>query len=257
MNTTQQNKHALKRKHNSGMTLAEVMGVAAISAAVLGVVITAVVKARQSTAYKNVPALIDQAKSAIMTATQKPGGLAYPPLTYETATGAIPTTGALLGAASASVVSNAATLDNALLSEGVLDKPINLDFGTRTNTPNGSNTAPLLWNPATHTFYCSPDAAPTQDYSSMTRLICAMSTTNAPGTDGTNYYLDNSGTSLPTSTRVVTLVIPGVGINDAITCANYINNSATATVTGNTAGPATYGAPVNGVVTMYCHVTHY
>ena len=144
-----------------------------------------------------------------------------------------------------------------LLAEGDIDKPINLDFGSRVNVPGGTSTAPLLWNPTTNAFYCNPDAAPTQDFSNMTHVQCAMSTTNPPGTDGTNFYLDNSLTSLPTSTRVVALIIPGVTINDAIALANYVNNSTTATVTGNTAGPVTYGTPTNGLVTVYYHIAHY
>jgi competence protein ComGC len=257
METTTPNRNIRKRKNNSGMTLVETLGVMAIIAAALAITITSVIKSRQATAYKNVPALVDQIKAGLMTFTQKTGGMAYPPLTYETATGGIPTTGALLGAATAAVVSKAATIDTVLLAEGIIDKPISLDFGSKVNVPNGSSTAPLLWNAATNSFYCNPDAAPTQDFTPMTHIQCAMSTTNAPGTDGTNFYLDNSNTSLPTSTRVVALIIPGVTTNDAIALANYVNNSTSATATGNTSGPVTYGTPTNGTVTVYYHVAHY
>jgi type II secretory pathway pseudopilin PulG len=257
MQTILPRKNRQKLTSTSGFTLLEIMGVAAIAALIVAGSITAVVKSRQRAAMRNVPSVVDQIKAALTTFTSKSGGMAYPPLTVETATGSIPTTGALLGAASATVVTKACTLDNVLLTETVIDKPINLDFGTRTNVPNGTSTAPVIWNTSTNTFNCVPDATPTQDFSNMTHLQCAMSTTNAPGTDGTNFFLDNSGTAMATNTRVVALVIPGVGINDAIALANYVSNSTSATATGNTMGPVAYATPTAGLTTVYYYIAAY
>jgi len=91
------------------------------------------------------------------------------------------------------------------------------------------------------------------------RVICSLSTANVPGTDGTNYYTANSGTSLPANTRVVTLVIPGVSATDAADCANFINNTSTATSSAaNTLGRVAYAAPnATGLVTLYCLVATY
>jgi prepilin-type N-terminal cleavage/methylation domain-containing protein len=241
----------------AGFTIPEVLAVLAIGAAVAAIAITAVVKARQQASYKLPSQLVDNIKGSLQVFTQKTGAMSYPPLTYETATGSIPTSGALLGAASASVVSKAATLDVVFLSEGINDKPTNLDFGGRAINPGGTTTAPLLWNSSTNVFFCNPDAAPTQDFSGMTHIQCALSTSNAPGSDGTNFFLDPSNTALPTGTRVVSLVIPSVTTNDAVNLANYVNNNSTATVTGNTSGAVAYGTPVNGLVTVYYYVASY
>lgn len=248
-----------KRGKSAGFTLIEIMAAAAIAAASIAAIVVATVKAQHRSAIRDVPTVIQQVQTALVTFTQKVGGSPYPPITNAPATSSIPTTGPLLGAAPAATVSAAATIDNVLLTEGVMEKAIHLAIGSANNTPAGAGTAPLLWSTTTNTFYCNPDAVPNQDFTLVPRVICSLSTTNVPGTDGTNYYTNSSATSLPANTRVVTLVIPGVSAADAADCANYINNTSTATsAAANTLGRVTYAAPnAAGQVTLYCLVATY
>ena len=248
-----------RRGNSAGFTLIEIMAAAAIAAASIAAIVVATVKAQHRSAIRDVPTLVQQVQTALVTYTQKVGGSPYPPITNAPATSSIPTTGALLGAAAPATVSAAATIDNVLLTEGVMEKAIHLAIGSANNTPAGAGTAPLLWNTTTNTFYCNPDAAPNQDFTLVPRVICSLSTANVPGTDGTNYYTANSGTSLPANTRVVTLVIPGVSATDAADCANFVNNTSTATSSAaNTLGRVTYAAPnAAGQVTLYCLVATY
>jgi len=248
-----------KQGNSAGFTLIEIMAAAAIAAAAVAAVVVGVVKAQHTAAIRNVPIVIQEVKTGLATLTQKVGGSPYPPITNAPATSSIPTSGALLGAATASAVSAAATIDNVLLTEGDMDRPIHISVGSANNTPAGAGTAPLLWNTTTNTFYCSPDAAPNVDYTQMTRVICSLSTTDVPGTDGSNYYTTNAGTSLNANTRVVTLVIPGVSATDAADIANLVNNSSTAvSSTANTTGSVTYAAPNSaGTTTLYCLVAQY
>jgi hypothetical protein len=191
---------------------------------------------------------------------QKAGGLGYPPVTSATATTAFVLNGTALSAASAATISNAATLDSVLLTERFLESPVNVGIGSSNNQPTGTMAHPLLWSPSSNYFYCQPDAAPDFNYSNVPHLICQLSTTNVPGTDGSNFYLDASQTAIPTNSRVVCLMIPGVLGQDAATLSNQMDNKTTASATAaNTLGRVTYAAPSapSGLTTIYVYVANF
>ena len=128
------------------------------------------------------------------------------------------------------------------------------------NTPTGTMAHPLLWSPTGNYFYCNPDAAPDFNYTLVPHLMCQLSTTNVPGTDGTNFYLDASLTPLPTNSRVVCLMIPGVLGSDAAQLSNQYDNKNTSTATAAvTTGRVAYAVPnaTTGLTTVYMYVANY
>lgn len=246
--------------YSAGFTLIEILGVLAIIGLIAGIVAVGVNKGRKAAAITNVIGTVQHVQSALQQFVQKPGGLGYPPVTSATATTAFNLSGTALSAASASTISNACTLDSVLLTERFLESPINVGIGSANNQPTGTMTHPLLWSPTGNYFYCNPDAAPDYSYANVPHLICQLSTTNVPGTDGSNFYLDASLTALPTNSRVVCLMIPGVLGQDAAMLSNQMDNKTTASATAaNTLGRVTYAAPSSpsGLTTVYVYVANF
>jgi prepilin-type N-terminal cleavage/methylation domain-containing protein len=254
------NKNQKKLKHTRGFTLLEVLGVLGIIGLIAGIVAVGVNKARKSGAIANVIGTAQHVQSALQQFVQKPGGLGYPPITNSTSSSAFVLNGALLSAASATTISNACTLDGVLLAERFMESPINVGLGSANNSPTGTMAHPLLWSPTNNYFYCNPDAAPDFNYSNVPHLMCQIATTNVPGTDGTNFYLDASQTPLPTNSRVVCLMIPGVQGTDAAALSNQMDNKTTALATAaNTLGRVVYAAPSlpSGQTTVYVYIANF
>jgi prepilin-type N-terminal cleavage/methylation domain-containing protein len=251
-----------KQKLNSsqGFTLVEILGVLAIIGLIAGIVAVGVNKGRKAAAITNVIGTVQHVQSALQQFVQKPGGLGYPPVTSAATTAGFVLNGTSLSAASASAISNAATLDSILLTERFLESPVNVGLGSANNQPTGAMAHPLLWSPTGNYFYCNPDSAPDFNYSNVPHIICQLSTTNVPGTDGSNFYLDASLTAIPTNSRVVCLMIPGVLGQDAATLSNQMDNKTTASATAaNTLGRVTYVAPSapSGLTTVYIYVANF
>jgi len=247
-------------RSNQGFTLLEILGVLAIIGLIAGIVAVGVNKGRKSAGITNVIGTAQHVQSALQQFVQKPGGLGYPPITNAANTSAFVLNGATLSAASAATISNAATLDNVLLTERFLESPINVGLGSANNAPTGTMAHPLLWSPTGNYYYCNPDAAPDFNYTNVPHLMCQLSTTNVPGTDGTNFYLDASQTALPTNARVVALMIPGVQGTDAAALANQMDNKTTASATAaNTLGRVAYAAPnaQSGLTTVYVYIANF
>jgi type IV pilus assembly protein PilA len=246
------------RRPQSGFTLLEILGVVAIIGILAAIAIPSVQKARRNSALTAAVKTVSVVSGAVQQFMQKPGGPGYPPLTEAAATGsfALNSSNAALTGATAAAVSKAATLDSVLLAERTLESPISFGIGSAVNTPTGS--VALLWDTANNYFNTSPAAAPTLDHSALARIECQVSTTNAPG-DGTNFYLDASNTSLPASSRVVSIVIPGVLGADAAALANLMDNKSSASASAaNTSGRVAYAAPsASGTTTVYLYVGHY
>jgi prepilin-type N-terminal cleavage/methylation domain-containing protein len=249
-----------KLNSTQGFTLLEILGVLAIIGLIAGIVAVGVNKGRKSAGVTNVIGTAQHVQSALQQFVQKPGGLGYPPITNSANTSAFVLNGATLSAATAATISNACTLDSVLLTERFLESPINVGLGSANNSPTGTMAHPLLWNPTNNYFYCSPDAAPDFNYTNVPHLMCQLSTTNVPGTDGTNFYLDASQTALPANARVVALMIPGVQGTDAAALANQMDNKSTALATAaNTLGRVTYIAPnaLSGLTTVYIYIANF
>lgn len=249
-----------KLNSNQGFTLIEILAALTIIAIVISISAVGLNKARKVAALTNVAGTVQHVQAALQQFVAKPGGLGYPPITSATAATAFPLSGATLSAASGATISAAATLDAVLLTERYLESPINVGLGSAVNVPTGAMLHPLLWNPANNYFYCQPDAAPDFNYTAMPHLICQLSTTNVPGTDGSNFYLDASQTALATNSRVVCLMIPGVQGTDAAALSNKLDNRSTASATAaNTLGQVAYLAPnaTTGLTTVYVYIANF
>ena len=247
-------------KSSQGFTLVEILGVLAIIGLIAGIVAVGVNKGRKAAAITNVIGTVQHVQSALQQFVQKAGGLGYPPVTSAAAATAFVLNGTALNAASAATISNAATLDSVLLTERFLESPVNVGLGSANNQPTGAMAHPLLWSPTSNYFYCNPDSAPDFSYANVPHLICQLSTTNVPGTDGSNFYLDASQTAIPTNSRVVCLMIPGVLGQDAAALSNQMDNKTTASATAaNTLGRVTYAAPSapSGLTTVYVYVANF
>jgi len=249
-----------KIQSTAGFTLLEILGVLAIIGVLAAIAVVGVNKARKAGSITNAIGTVTHVQSALQGLLQKPNGLGYIPLTNAGTTAAFNLNGTALQAASAATISQACTLDTVLLTERFLESPVALGLGSANNTPTGTMAHPLLWSPTGNYFYCNPDAAPDFNYTLVPHLMCQLSTTNVPGTDGTNFYLDASLTPLPTNSRVVCLMIPGALVSDAAQLSNQYDNKNTSTATAAvTTGRVAYAVPnaTTGLTTVYIYVANY
>ena len=247
-------------RSTAGFTLLEILGVLAIIGVLAAIAVVGVNKGRKAGSITNAIGTVSHVQSALQGFLQKPGGLGFIPLTDAASAAAFNLNGTTLEAASAATISKACTLDAVLLTERYLESPVALGVGSANNTPGGTQAHPLLWSPTGNYFYCNPDAAPDFDYTLVPHLICQLSTTNTPGVDGTNFYLDASLTPLASNSRVVCLMIPGVQGSDAALLSNQYDNKTTSTATAAvTTGRVTYVTPdvTTGLTTVYMYVANF
>lgn len=208
------------RRGRPAFTLVEILAVLAVIAAILAIGIPAIAKVLQSGRIRNAEGTAAVLKSAIATYLSRSGSLGTLPITESAST-----TAPVLPLAEWSgdpsldtaAASKAATLDNILLTEGVLDHPLSLRVGNQNfMLPGGS--VPLTWSAATETF--TNTVAPTADYTNATRVECAQSDgASDPGSTGSGpaacaFDLTQNG-FLPPGTRVAYLVIKGTPVADA------------------------------------------
>jgi prepilin-type N-terminal cleavage/methylation domain-containing protein len=249
-----------KIQSTEGFTLLEILGVLAIIGVLAAIAVVGVSKGRKAGSITNAIGTVAHAQSALEGFLQKPGGPGCIPLTNAANAAAFSLNGTSLQAASAATISKACTLDTVLLTERYLESPVALGLGSENNAPAGTQAHPLLWSPTGNYFYCNPDAAPDFDYTLVPHLMCQLSTTNVPGTDGTDFYLDASLTPLAANSRVVCLMIPGVLGSDAALLSNQYDNKSTSTSTAAvTTGRVTYAAPnaTTGLTTVYMYVANF
>lgn len=240
-----------------GFTMLEILAVVAIIAAVIGAIVYNQRGGLKRGQIGSIPAVVQSLSTACGDYLQKPGSAGLMPITETTTASLIPVTGATFSAATVTALSNGCRLDTVLLTEGVLTQPINVKIGSQT-LPTNSGAADVLWDTTLQKFKMNPDAAPTRDYSGVTRLECSISTTTAPSTaNGSNFRLDGTN-DLPANTRVVFLVIPNVAAQDAYDLAVSMSNGATVATAGslNNAGKVAYAAAVNGLTTVYVYINH-
>jgi hypothetical protein len=162
--------------------------------------------------------------------------------------------------------SKAATLDNVLLAEGLLQQPLSLRMGTQSFTNGGQGVS---WSPGSASFTNS--TAPTLDYSPASRAECAISDgTSNPGATGAPngsascaFSLAGNGVLIPAGTRVAYLILRSVPVADAYQLAmdvdgvSLLQNSSTSPGAGDqTQGPVAYAKdPGTGLVDVYYYLT--
>ena len=242
-----------------GFTLVELLSVIAIIAILTAFAVPAIRAHIRDTKYAATMKQVETSEVAVASLVKKLSGPGYPPLTESTNIAAFSMIGTVGGVAD-DVFSKASILDNVLLAEGLLSKPLDIPFGT----PNRPGRWELLWAPDSNAFYTNGDAATNRDYTNTNRLECQLTTSAAPSAaTGANFWLsaDTSATgNLPPNSRVVSLIIVGIAATDAAELANRYNNNRNATATAaNNNGRVVYPAPDanTGLTTAYIYIAHY
>ena len=90
--------------------------------------------------------------------------------------------------------------------------------------------------------------------------LAAATLTISSTAGGDNFDLDGDGATadFTTANTIVSLVIPGVNINDAIELNKLIDNTTNSSIsTADTAGRCVYSTPSSSTTTVYLYVAHY
>ena len=259
----------LSQKPKAGFTLVEILAVLAVIAAIIAIGIPAVAKVLQSARLRNAEGTASVLRSAITAYLGKPGSLGSIPVTESALTTAPVLPAAQWSGPAAlntAAASRAATLDNVLLAEGLLQQPLSLRMGAQNFLAGG---APVSWSPVSESFTNS--TAPTLDYSPASRAECAISdgasvpgtTGNASGSAACAFNLAGNGILIPPGSRVAYLIIKTVPVADAYQLAldvdgvSLLQNSASGPATfDQTQGLVTYAKDAGtGLVDVYYYLT--
>lgn len=252
-----------------GFTLVEIVAVLAVIAAIIAVGVPAIAKVLQSGRIRNAEGTASVLKSAIAAYLTKPGSLGTLPVTESI----MPTSPVLppaqwTGPASlnTAAASQGATLDNVLLAEGVLERPLSLKMGAQNGLPP-STAIPSIWSPVTESFTNTTE--PTANYSNASRAEVSTSdgSTN-PGTTGNPdtacCFNLNGNSAIPPGNRVAYLIIKSVPVSDAFQLAldvdgpGLVQNTAAAPATvDQTLGSVVYQKDTGiGLVDVYYYLTN-
>ncbi len=245
----------------------EILAVLAVIAAIIAIGVPAIAKVLQSSRVRNVEGAANVAKSAVTQYLSKPGSLGIIPVTE----GTVPaseygTTGTILTAGN---IANAATLDEILLAEGVLERPIAVRMGAQNFSLSGA--API-WTPSLSQF-TGPGTGTLASYAGATRVECAVSDgVNNPGTTGQTagsaacaFNLAGTGTLIPSGSRVAYLIIKSAADSDAFQLALDVdgpnlaqNTSASPAGNDQSQGPLVYAkdAETTGFVDVYYYLAN-
>jgi len=254
------------RSATSGFTLVEILAVLAVIAAIIAIGVPAISKVLQNGRVRNAEGTASVLKSAITQYLSKPGNLGTLPVT-ETTAGTLPAAEFVNTAANTAAAGPAATLDNMLLTEGALERPINLRIGVQ-NATSGPGATQLIWSASTEQY--SNAAAATANFTTVSRAEVGISDGATIPSLGTNaaacaFNLNGDGSTLiANGSRVAYLILKNVPDADAYTLAldvdgqpliqNTANTPATA---AQTKGPVVYAADGTGATNGYVDVYYY
>lgn len=256
------------RRAGGAFTLIEILAVLAVIAAIIAIGVPAIARVLQSGRIRNAEGTASVVKSAVTEYLSKPGSPGTLPVTEGTGS-AITSEYTGVGSPTAAAVSAAATLDNVLLAEGVLDRPVSLRVGTQNAAITGSANG-FAWVPSTQSF--TGTAAPTLTYAVVSRAECAVSDgTNNPGVTGQTassaacaFNLSGGGTLIPGGSHVAYLIVKNVPDADAYQLAldvdspNLVQNTAAAPAANDQSqGSVAYAkdAAGGGFVDVYYYLT--
>jgi len=259
---------ASRRGSQRAFTLIETLAVLAVIAAVIAIGVPAIAKVLQSGRVRNVEGTASVVKSALTQFLSKPGSPGTLPVTEGTSAALTSEyTGA--GSPTAAAIANAATLDNILLAESTLERPISLRMGSQMAVATGAANG-FAWSPYTQSF--SGIAAPTLNYAAVSRVECAISDgINNPGVTGQTlgsaacaFNLAANAVLVPAGSRVAYLIIKSVPDSDAFQLALDVdgtglvqNTAAAPAVNDQSQGPVAYAkdATGGGFVDVYYYLT--
>ena len=192
-------------RRQAAFTLIETLSVLAVIAAIIAIGVPAIAKVLQNGRVRNVEGTASVLKSALTQYLSKPGSPGTLPVT-EGSSAALTAEYAGSGTPTASAIASAATLDNVLLAEGVLERPIAVRMGSQAVATGAANG--FAWVPATGSF--TGTAAPTLSYAGVSRAECSVSDgTSNPGVTGQllgsaacAFNLAGNGTLIASGARV-------------------------------------------------------
>jgi type II secretory pathway pseudopilin PulG len=234
----------------AAFTLIETLAVLAVIAAIIAIGVPAVSKVMQSARVRNAEGTASVVRSALVQYQAKPGASGTLPLT-EGSTSTLVSEYTGTGTVTAAQVASAATLDNILLSEGLLERPIALRLGAQGGVPTGTANG-FGWSPAAQSF--TGTAAPTLSYGSVSRVECAVSdgvsnpglTGQAAGSAACAFNLSGTGNAVAAGARVAYMIIKNVPVADAFQLALDVDGPGL--VSNSTAAPAGMDQTVGTVV---------
>jgi type II secretory ATPase GspE/PulE/Tfp pilus assembly ATPase PilB-like protein/type II secretory pathway pseudopilin PulG len=259
---------ASRRSSVAAFTLIEILAVLAVIAAIIAIGVPAVSKVLQSARVRNAEGTASVVRSALVQFQAKPGASGTLPLTEgSAATLASEYTGT--GTVTAAAVAAAATLDNILLSEGFLERPLALRLGTQGGVASGAANG-FSWIPASQSF--TGTAAPTLSYANVSRAECSLCdgvsnpglTGQAAGSAACAFTLSSSGSAIAAGAHVAYLIIKSVPDGDAYQLALDVdgpslvsNTSATPASLDQTLGTVVYAkdSASTGFVDVYYYLT--
>jgi len=252
----------------AAFTLIETLAVLAVIAAIIAIGVPAVAKVMQSARIRNAEGSASIVRSALVQYQAKPGASGTIPITEGTS-GTLVSEYTGTGTVTAAQVAAAATLDNILLSEGFLERPISLRLGAQGGVASGTANG-FAWVPSSQSF--TGTAAPTLSYSSVTRVECAVSdgvsnpgmTGQAAGSAACAFTLSGAGTAIASGSHVAYLIVKSVPNADAYQLALDVdgpglvaNTSAAPAGVDQTVGTVVYAkdSSSTGFVDVYYYLT--
>jgi len=252
----------------AAFTLIETLAVLAVIAAIIAVGVPAVAKVLQSARIRNAEGTASVVRSALVQFEAKPGASGTLPVTEGSST-AIANEYTGTGTVTAAQVAAAATLDNILLSEGFLERPLALRLGAQGGVASGTANG-FSWSPASQSF--TGTAAPTLSYANLSRVECAVSdgvsnpglTGQAAGSAACAFTLSSTGSAIAAGEHVAYLIIKSVPVADAYQLALDIdgaglvsNTSSSPASLDQTLGVVAYAkdSASTGFVDVYYYLT--
>jgi len=218
------------RRYNAdraGFSLIEMIGVLAIIAILVAVVLPKVFSTIASSRVTHAAGSITTIRTAITDFAGKYG--------------TIPTTSA------------SSRIDDLLFTAGLLDSRFVLKIGT---LPSDPPIAGAIWSNSGGTWTASGGSSQT----SQSRIVSQISNTTTPSTaNGSNFHLDGS-TDLPAGARVVAAVIQGCTAAEALELSIRIDGEPLSEADATTAyadGRVVYAAPnASGITDAYVYIVH-
>jgi prepilin-type N-terminal cleavage/methylation domain-containing protein len=255
-----------------GFSLIEILVVVAIIGVLAAILLPALNKALSVAHVNRTIADLKQLKGFAADAANQLGGTLPQTKGYASVSAAVnATTSPNLSSSSPADFNNSLRLDEVLISvpNPKLEKYFAPACGSQAFVPaGGSSVLDPRYNPATGTFYNSPDTkiGAGYGYAGVSRLDCAaVDSAQTPGTvdanGGTNFKIDGVN-NLPAG-RVAYAVIKAVSGSEACQIASAINSPAFMDDTTGSAGLAqgrgavAYAAAVGGVTDVYVYLGNY
>lgn len=243
----------------------EMVGVLAVIGVIVAIAVPAISKVLRDSRVTNVNASVKTLQSEVSQLQNSSAAGGSIPITE----GAVTVTGAALSAQGPTVLSNAARLDQAMVSAGIREKLVTFKMGSQIAIPAGTG-GDLTYSTKLRSFIMddgtgNPSASLTTglDYTSISRVKSRISNpTLAPSAAaGANFRLNGTG-NISSNSIVAYVLLKDVPYKDAVALSKEMNGeqlttASTETTTPQDAGPCAFAAPAVGATTtdVYIYLT--